>query len=110
MLDEAKESVIGATERNDPKFNAVVVTSILEDAEHEYEEAVDNGTIKALVEYQDATGFISRAKSTYDTSVKAAIPAHEDAEIVEFFELIDTRIIAKADVEEIKTAVGGLCF
>ncbi|HKZ61914.1 MAG TPA: hypothetical protein VJZ68_05805, partial [Nitrososphaera sp.] len=66
LLDDAKESAISAAERNDPKFNAVVMISVLEAAEHEYEEAVQNGTVKEMVEYQDANGFISRAKSIYD--------------------------------------------
>jgi molybdenum-dependent DNA-binding transcriptional regulator ModE len=106
MLDEAKESAISATERNDPKFNAVVMTTVLEVAEHEYEWAVENGAIKEMIEYQDATGFVSRAKATYDSSVKAAVPAHEDEEIVESFELVETRIAAKADVSEVETAIG----
>lgn len=108
MLDDAGESVISATERNDAKFNAAVMASILKVAGNEYEEAVENGTIKAMVEYQDAIGFISRAKAIYDTSVKAAVPTHEDDEIVQFFELLDTRIAAKADSEEIMTAAGGI--
>jgi len=106
MLDEAKESAISATEKNDSKFNAVVMTTVLEVAEHEYEEAVVNGTIKEMVEYQDATGFISRAKATYDSSVKASVPAHENEEIMESFELVETRIAAKADAGEVETAIG----
>ena len=108
MLDDVNELVISATERNDTKFNAAVMASILKVVENEYEEAVQNGTIKAMVEYQDAMGFISRAKATYDTSVKAAVPTHEEEEIVKFFELLDMRMAAKADPEEIKTAVGGI--
>jgi hypothetical protein len=108
MLDDAGKLVISATEKNDAKFNAAVMASILKVAGNEYEEAVENGTIKALVEYQDAMGFISRAKATYDTSVKAAVQTHEDEEIVKFFELLDTRIAAKADSEEISTAIGGI--
>ncbi|HEX2014465.1 MAG TPA: hypothetical protein VLA68_04485, partial [Nitrososphaera sp.] len=108
MLDKAKESAISAAERNDPKFNAAVTISILQLAEHEYEEAVENGVIKAMVEYQDATGFISRAKATYNSSVKAAVPEHEGEEIAEFFELLDTRIVAKTDFEEVENAIGGI--
>jgi hypothetical protein len=108
MLDGAKESAISATERDDPKFNAAVMISILELAEREYEEAVENGAIKEMVEYQDATGFVSRAKATYDSSVKAAVPEHEGEEITEFFELLDTRIAAKADFEEVESSIGGI--
>ncbi len=107
MLDEANESVIAATERNDSKFNAAVIISLLETAEREYEEAVVNGTIEETVEYQDATGFISRSKAVYDT-IKAAVPTHEDEEITEFFELLDTHMEAKADSKEVKTVIGGI--
>lgn len=108
MLDNAKESAISASERNDPKFNAALTASVLELAEHEYEEAVENGAIKAMVEYQDVIGFISRAKATYDSSVKSAVPVQEDEEIVEFFELLETRIAVKAGFEDIETAIGGI--
>lgn len=108
MLDDAKESVISAAERSDAKFNAAVTASILEVAGHEYEEAVENGVIKAMIEYQDATGFVNRAKATYDSTVKSSVPTHEDEEIVELFELLNTRIAAKADFAEIATGVGGI--
>lgn len=108
MLDQAKESAIGATERNDPKFNAAVMMSVLETAEHEYEEAVADGKIMEMVEYQDATGFISRAEATYDSSVKAAVPDYENEEIEELFETLHTRIAAKANPGEIETAIGGI--
>jgi hypothetical protein len=107
MLDEANESVISAAETDDPKFNAAVMISLLETTQHEYEEAVVNGTIKEMIEYQDATGFISRSKAVYDT-IKAAVPKHEDEEIRGFFDLLDTHIEAKADSKEVKTIIGGI--
>jgi hypothetical protein len=107
MLDEANESVITPAENNDPKFNAAVMISLLETTEHEYEEAAVNGTIREMVEYQDATGFISRSKAVYDT-IKVAVPKHEDEEITQFFELLDFHIEAKADSKEVKTVIGGI--
>jgi hypothetical protein len=107
MLDQAKSSVIGQGERNDPEFNALVIISLLETAEHEYEEAVSGGEIVEMVEYQDSTAFIARAEAIFDT-IKAQVPEHEGEEIAEFFEDLNSLTAANASFEEVETVIGGI--
>jgi hypothetical protein len=45
LLNGAETAVISETKRNDPAFNAMVAVAVLETAEHEYEEVVENGQI-----------------------------------------------------------------
>lgn len=45
LLERARTSVLNQSERDDSSFNAQVAIEVLETAEHEYEEAAENGTI-----------------------------------------------------------------
>ena len=66
LLNQTVEKVVPIENRNNTAFNLLVVTDLLSIAESEYEEAVENNTIKEIVEYQDAQGFVSRAQSLFE--------------------------------------------
>jgi hypothetical protein len=71
-------------------FTGSVIASLLDTAAHEYEEAVVDGELELLVEYQDAYAFTTVARSLYDAispSVEAA-SAEEAAEIEGAFETL----------------------
>lgn len=107
MLDKAYTSVIEQEERSDPKFNALVVITLLETAENEYEEGVEAGEIVEMIEYQDSTAFIARAEAVFD-SFKAQVPSHEAEETEEFFEQLNSLTKANASSEEVETVIGGI--
>src|SRR5918998_4147975 len=55
LLNNSVQTLVPSSElSNNPPFNASVVGRLLHVAGHEYEEAVANGTIREVVEYQDA--------------------------------------------------------
>jgi hypothetical protein len=66
LLNQTLEKVVPIENRNNTAFNLLVVTDLLSIAESEYKEAVENNTIKEIVEYQDAQGFVSRAQSLFE--------------------------------------------
>src|ERR687892_2035279 len=67
LLNDSMQAVVPSAEfSNNPAFNASVVGRLLHVAGHEYEEAVENGTVKAIVEYQDAQAFIYRAHIVFN--------------------------------------------
>lgn len=107
MLDEAVDSVIGQSEQSDPKFNSQVAIALLETAEVEYEEAVSEGMIVEMIEYQDSTAFIERAELIF-TSIKAELPAHEAEELEEFFAQLNSLTERNASFEEVETLIGGI--
>lgn len=107
MLDKAYTSVIEQAERSDPKFNAMVVITLLETAENEYEEGVEGGKIVETIEYQDSTAFIARAEAVFN-SFKAQVPTHEAEETEEFFEQLNSLTKANASSEEVETVIGGI--
>lgn len=107
LLDRAESAVIGEAERNDAKFNAMVAIAVLETAEREYQEAVDNGQIVEMVEYQDSTAFIDQAKGIFE-SIEAGMPEEEAEEVSEFFKTLDSLTGSNADFEDVETAIGAI--
>lgn len=107
MLDEAEMSVISETERSDPTFNGMVAIAVLETATLEYEEAVENGQIVEMIEYQDSTAFIARAETIF-TSIRSELPEHEAEEIAEFFDQLNSLTESNASFEEVETVIGGI--
>jgi molybdenum-dependent DNA-binding transcriptional regulator ModE len=106
-LDEAVEAVVSESEREDPAFWAVVITKLLETAEHEYEEGVQDGEVAEMVEYQDASAFIHRAKVVFE-SIEAETPEHEAEEVNEFFEQLDALVARPASAGEVETVINGI--
>jgi hypothetical protein len=107
MLDQAVTSVISQAERSDPAFNGMVAMAVLETAEHEYEEAVANGEIVEMIEYQDSTAFIAQAEAIF-VSIRAELPEHEAEEIVELFEELNSLTESNASFEQVETVIGGI--
>src|SRR5919107_3663244 len=88
LLNDSMQAVVPSAEfSNNPAFNASVVGRLLHVAGHEYEEAVENGTVKAIVEYQDAQAFIDRSECIFGSSASNINQsmAHQVKELNESF-------------------------
>jgi hypothetical protein len=111
LLNNSVQAVVPSSElNNNPAFNASVVGGLLRLAGHEYEEAVANGTIKEVVEYQDAQAFIHRAESIFKSSVSRMNQtlAHEVEEVNEFFSNLNGAVNNRDDPETAETTVNGI--
>jgi hypothetical protein len=107
LLDGAEAATIGESEREDPAFRAMVAIALLETADLEYGEAVADGEIVEMIEYQDSTAFITRAKTIFD-SIEADMPEEEAEEVDELFMQLDNLTASNASVEEVSTVIGGI--
>jgi len=111
LLNNSVQAVVPSSElNNNPAFNASVVGRLLRLAGHEYEGAVANGTIKEVVEYQDAQAFIHRAESIFKSSVSRMNQtlAHEVEEVNEFFSNLNGAVNNRDDPETAETTVNGI--
>jgi hypothetical protein len=111
LLNNSVQAVVPSSElNNNPAFNASVVGRLLSLAGHEYEEAVANGTIKEVVEYQDAQAFIHRAESIFKSSASRMNQtlAHEVEEVNEFFSNLNGAVNNRDDPETAETTVNGI--
>jgi hypothetical protein len=111
LLNNSVQAVVPSSElNNNPAFNASVVGHLLHLAGHEYEEAVANGTIIEVVEYQDAQAFIHRAESIFKSSASRINQtlAHEVEEVNEFFSNLNGAVNNRDNPETVETTVNGI--
>jgi hypothetical protein len=107
LLNDTFDKVIPTQESNSTNFSLMVVADLLTVAETEYGEAVENGTVTEIVEYQDGQAFISRAQSVFNET-SAMIPQEESAEVEEtngFFSDLKNAVQSKADPEVVSNSV-----
>ena len=66
MLNNAIELIVP---QNNSTLNLIVASWLLDVANTEYESGVRDGKVASIVEYQDASGFISRAETLVNDSL-----------------------------------------
>ena len=111
LLNDSMQAVVPSAEfSNNPAFNASVVGLLLEVAGHEYEEAVENGTVKAIVEYQDAQAFIYRAHLVFNSSASNINQsmAQEVEEVNEVFSNLNGAVNNKEDPATVEATINGI--
>ena len=76
LLEDAERRIAGDASGT-PQFRAAVAAELVEMAETEYAEAVVDGRLQELSEYQDAYAFLARARAlaSIDDALTAALPA-----------------------------------
>ena len=62
IIEEARIIVVGEELSNKDHFKAKVAVNLLEISKEEYQEAVSNGEIKEIAEFQDGSAFVLRSK------------------------------------------------
>jgi hypothetical protein len=111
LLNDTVQALVPSSElNNNPAFNASVVARLLDLAGHEYGEAVANGTIIEVVEYQDAQAFIHRAESIFKSSASKINQslAHEVEEVNEFFSNLNGAVNNRDNPETVETTINGI--
>jgi inorganic triphosphatase YgiF len=80
LVDQAAGALISAETRHAPAFQAGVLSALLEEIAEEYAEAVQDGKVVNLAEYQDAFGFLQRARALHEP-LAGRLPAEERARL-----------------------------
>jgi len=110
QLDNIVQTLVPSSELRNPAFNASVVARLLDTAGHEYGEAVANGTIIEIIEYQDGQAFIHRAQSIFNSSASNINQsmAHEVEEVNELFSNLNNAVNNRDDPANIETTINGI--
>jgi hypothetical protein len=109
-LNQTIQQVIPRDAIDNSSFNLGVVSDLLSIAKTEYGEAVENGTIKEIVEYQDGQAFVSRAQNVF-TQASSTLPPEMNSnveETVRFFSALNTAIQNKSNPKVIDRSVGSI--
>jgi len=110
QLDNIVQTLVPSSEISNPAFNASVIARLLDIAAHEYEEAVANGTIREIVEYQDGQAFMHRAQSIFNSSANSIDQsmAQEVDEVNELFSNVNNAINNRDDPANVETTINGI--
>lgn len=66
IIEEARSLVIGQDLSQEPEFKMQLINGLLETAKVEYHEAVEDGIIKEMAEFQDGSSFVWRSQQIFD--------------------------------------------
>jgi hypothetical protein len=110
QLDNIVQTLVPSSEISNPAFNASVVARLLHTAGHEYGEAVANGTIREIVEYQDGQAFIHRAQSIFNSSTGSIDQsmAEEVNEVNELFSDLNNAVNNRDEPANVETTINGI--
>ena len=103
----ARSQVIGDELSNDTGFKLELMKTLLETSIAEYEEAITDGIIGEMAEFQDGSAFVWRAGVIFE-EVEGDLPQHEAHEIEELFEDVNAAYDKRADPSEVATLTGGI--
>jgi hypothetical protein len=107
IVEEARLFVVGEELSNDPTFKLSLIRTLLETSVAEYAEAVEDGAIKEMAEFQDGSAFVWRSQQIFD-EIKADLPEHEVEEIETFYADVWNAYDTKASPDDVATFVGGI--
>jgi hypothetical protein len=112
LVNQTVKQVVPVETANNSTFGLAVVADLLSIASAEYGEAVEDGTIKEIVEYQDGQAFVSRAQDLMvQTSSTAGLLQEKTPEIQEtnkLFSDLNTAIQNKSSPEVVDTSIRAL--
>src|ERR687897_2231349 len=110
ILNQTLQQVIPIETANNSTFRLGIVSDLLSIAGEEYGEAVENGSIKEIVEYQDGQAFISRAQDVF-SQTSPTLSSELDTEVREtngFLSDLNSAIQNKSSPEVVNRSIGAI--
>jgi len=107
LVEEARMTVVGEELSSDTTFQLDLIKGLLHTAEAEYEEAVSNGDIHEMAEFQDGSAFVWKSEQIFD-KIRPDLPEHESEEIEEFYEELWIAFDQRAEPENAEIFIDGI--
>ena len=107
LVEDARMSVVGEELSNDNNFKMSLIQKLLETSAAEYAEAVENGAIIEMIEFQDGSAFVWKSQQIFD-EIKSELPEHEVEEIEELYTDIWNAYGSKATPDTVQTLANGI--
>ena len=113
-IDDAKEvvaiarsTIVGDELSQNPEFKMGLIKVLLETSIAEYAEAVSDGVIGEMAEFQDGSAFVWRSQQIFD-EIKSEVPTHEVEEIDELYVDLWAAYDVRADPSDVDTITSGI--
>jgi len=103
----ARSTVVGDKLSDETAFKVKLMQVLLETSIAEYGEAVSDGVIGEMAEFQDGSAFVWRSQQIF-AEIESDIPTHEAEEIEELYVDLWAAYDARADPSQVETLAGGI--
>ena len=107
IIEIARSTVVGEKLSADPIFKAKLIKGLLETSVAEYREAVSDGKVIEMAEFQDGSAFVWKSEQIFKT-IESDIDSHIAEEIEEYYEDLWDSYENKADPLQVETFAGGI--
>ncbi len=107
ILKQVVNEVIPNNFQNDTTFNIFVIVDLLDIAGSEYQEAITNNTITAMVEYQDSNAFIQVAQKLLSNILMSnnSTLNVQNSNFTHLFVLLDSTIQKVSDPKQVHSSI-----
>ncbi|QUC64136.1 PEFG-CTERM sorting domain-containing protein [Nitrosopumilus sp. K4] len=106
-VKSARNAVVGEELSSSVETKLVLMKGLLETSIAEYGEAVSDGMITEMAEFQDGSAFVWRSQQIFN-EVESELPEHEVEEIDELYESLWSAYDNKANPVDVETLAGGI--
>jgi predicted secreted protein with PEFG-CTERM motif len=107
VVEIARSTVVGDELSNDSAFKVQLMKVLLETSIAEYGEAVSDGIIGEMAEFQDGSAFVWKSQQIF-AEIESDIGTHEAEEIKVFYEDLWNAYDARASPLQVETLAGGI--
>ena len=104
ILEEARMMVVGEEQSNDPSFKMQLIMALLETTKVEYEEAVVDGVIEEMAEFQDGSAFVWRSQQIYE-SLESGLDPVDSSRINEYYSEVWEQFEQRESSESVENSI-----
>ena len=109
IIEDARILVVGEELSHDNDFKMQLINQLLETAKVEYKEAVDDGIIEEMAEFQDGSAFVWRSQQVFGEFSDDTEPV-DSARINEYYEMVWQGFDARADPHDVEDWIDAVIY
>ena len=109
IIIEARELVVGEKLSNDADFKMQLINQLLETAKVEYKEAVTDGMIEEMAEFQDGSAFVWRSQQIL-AEIEDEIEPADAGRINDLYAMIWDNFDQKSDPEDVENIIDAVIY
>lgn len=109
IISDARELVVGDEQSNDVNFKIQLINQLLETAKVEYKEAVTDGMIVEMAEFQDGSAFVWRSQQIF-TEIEEQIDPVYVERVNELYATIWNNFEQRTNSEDVADIIDSIIF
>lgn len=109
IIQEARDLVVGDELNQDPDFKMQLINGLLETAKVEYEEAVVDGIIEEMAEFQDGSSFVWRSHQIYQ-ELESNFDPIDSSRLDDYYEYVWNSFDRRADPKDVENWIDAVIY